>query len=63
MRSVKLRNNVKKTARKVQQIFIFHLNIDFYKEEDIFVIWNRVYSDKCKLDFSDETIRILKKSA
>ena len=47
-----------KLKRKNQKFFIFQLKIDFYRSQNIFWIWNGVYSDRSELDLYDETIRI-----
>ena len=44
--------------RKNTFIFIFCcLKINFYRQRNIFTIWNRIYSDRSELDLSDETIK------
>ena len=39
--------------KNTKEILNFHLKTDFYRQKNSFVIWNRVYSDRPKLDLSD----------
>ena len=50
----------KRPAKENLRVYIFHLRIDFYRWQNIFLVWNSVYSDISELDLSDETIRITK---
>ena len=61
IRSVNFGSNMKKTAWKKRKNLILHLKIDFFKWRNIFLIYNKVYSDRSELDLSNETIRIQKK--
>ena len=44
--------------QKILTFLIFYQKIDFYRLQNICLIWDREYSDKSELDLYDETIRI-----
>ena len=59
IKSLNFGSNLKKNCNKKNlNLFIFHLEIDFYRYKNICCIWNRIFSDRSKLDLFDETIRI-----
>ena len=60
IKSLNLESNLKKkTEKKTLKLFIFHLKMFFYRLKMLFIfISNIIYSDRSKLDISDETIRI-----
>ena len=48
----------KKHCIKKQKNLIFHLKIDFYGWNNIFFMYNKVFSDRSELDLTDGTIRV-----
>ena len=57
IKSVNFGSNMKKTAYKKWKNLILHLKIDFFKWKNIFLIYNKLDSDRSELDLSDETVR------
>ena len=50
------KNGRKKLQQNLKKSF-FHIKMDFNKYKNIFINLNRVESDRCDIDLSDETIR------
>ena len=60
IKSVNFVSNLKKNEEKKRKNYIFDLKIDFFRWKNIFLIYNKVYSDRSELDLSDEAVRIQK---
>ena len=58
IKSVNFRSYLKKKCIQNLKMLIFYLKIDFYLWKNIFLICNKVYSDRSEIDHSNAIIRI-----